>query len=193
MKHTHPIHWSADRDEVQDFEHTIRGPLMQGRGLIDGRVNESLKEPNAGRSRELDALAEYCNSLTTPISPHAAGPGALTTAAERGKAIFFSEATKCATCHSGPYFTDRKSYDVGTGGDDSTEKMGPKYDTPTLIRVYRSRGYLHHGKAKTLREVLTTSNAGDKHGATSQLKANEIDDLVEFLKSLPYDLTELNK
>ena len=35
MAHTHPIHWSADRDEVQDFEYTIRGPLMQGRGLCD--------------------------------------------------------------------------------------------------------------------------------------------------------------
>ena len=27
---THPLHWSADRDEVQDFEHTIQGKLMQG-------------------------------------------------------------------------------------------------------------------------------------------------------------------
>jgi hypothetical protein len=32
MAWTHPLHWSADRDEAQDFEHTIRGQLMQGRG-----------------------------------------------------------------------------------------------------------------------------------------------------------------
>src|SRR5581483_1378780 len=25
LAHTHPLHWSADRDEVQDFEYTIRG------------------------------------------------------------------------------------------------------------------------------------------------------------------------
>src|SRR6266852_3235850 len=34
LAHTHPIHWSADRDEVQDFEYTIRSQLMQGRGLF---------------------------------------------------------------------------------------------------------------------------------------------------------------
>src|SRR6516162_2973775 len=36
LAHTHPLHWSADRDEVQDFEYTIRGRLMQGSGLIRG-------------------------------------------------------------------------------------------------------------------------------------------------------------
>ena len=66
--------------------------------------------------------------------------------------------------------------------------MGPKYDTPTLLGVYRTAPYLHHGKAKTLRDVLTTCNKDDKHGKTSHLKANEIDELVAFLKSLPYEL-----
>jgi hypothetical protein len=46
---------------------------------------------------------------------------------------------------------------------------------------------LHDGRAKTLRDVLTTCNAGDKHGKTSHLKPGEIDDLVAFLKSLPYE------
>ncbi|MFG0332120.1 MAG: beta-propeller fold lactonase family protein, partial [Maioricimonas sp. JB049] len=71
MAHTHPIHWSADRDEVQDFEHAIRGPLMQGRGLIRGKLNDSLGEPNKGLSRELDALAAYANSHDVPLSPYA--------------------------------------------------------------------------------------------------------------------------
>src|SRR5260370_22444914 len=43
MAWTHPIHWSADRDEVQDFEHTIRSPLMQGRGLSRGPVLPALE------------------------------------------------------------------------------------------------------------------------------------------------------
>ena len=34
---------------------------------------------------------------------------------------------------------------------------------------------------------LTTQNQGDKHGKTSQLKTGEIDDLVMFLRSLPYE------
>ena len=35
--------------------------------------------------------------------------------------------------------------------------------------------------------MLTTCNKEDKHGKTSQLKPAEIDDLVAFLKSLPYE------
>ena len=46
--------------------------------------------------------------------------------------------------------------------------------------------YLHDG-GRNLRDVLTTCNKVDKHGKTSHLKANEIDDLVEFLKSLPFE------
>lgn len=188
MARTYPLHWSADRDELQDFEHTIRGPLMQGFGLVRGPAPGALAEPIAGRSRDLDALAAYCNSLEHRLSPHLTKEQKLTAAAERGRTLFFSAGTHCATCHSGPDYTDRQVHDVGTGNADPSEKMGPKYDTPTLLRAYRNREYLHHGKAKSLREVFTTFNQGDKHGITSHLKPNQIDDLVEFVKSLPYEL-----
>jgi hypothetical protein len=200
MAHTHPLHWSADRDEAQDFEYTIRGRLMQGRGLVRGEIKTKhgfekteLEEPLAGRSKDLDALAIYCNSFEFTLSTHIPGPGKLSAAAERGKRLFFSQEVGCASCHSGPYYTDSslqkpyKLHDVGTGTQDPTEKMGPKYDTPTLLGVYRTPPYLHHGKAKTLHEVLTTWNKEDKHGKTSHLKKEEVDDLVEFLKSLPYE------
>jgi DNA-binding beta-propeller fold protein YncE len=193
MAHTHPIHWSADRDEVQDFEHTIRGLLMQGQGLIRGPVNPSLGKPNAGLSRDLDALAAYSNTHEFTLSPHA--KGGLSEAAKRGRTVFFSDKTKCATCHSGPLFTDSKPrpindilrHDVGTGDADPGEKMGPAYDTPTLLGLYRTGPWLHHGMANTLQEVFTKYNSGDRHGVTSHLSAQEIDDLVEFLKALPYE------
>lgn len=188
---THPQHWSADRDETQDFEHTIRGPLMQGYGLIRGKVNQSLAAPNKGLSRELDALAAYTNSHRFTLSPHA--KGGLTDSAKRGRELFFNETIGCAKCHSGPFYTDSQSgkpsvlHDVGTGNDDPGEKMGPKYDTPTLLSLYRTAPYLHHGKAATLTDVLTTANKGDKHGKTSHLSREQVADLVEFLKALPYD------
>ena len=53
--------------------------------------------------------------------------------------------------------------------------------------IYRTAPYLHHGKAKTLQDVLTTFNKDDKHGKTSQLSEAELDDLVVFLKALPYE------
>jgi hypothetical protein len=190
MAWTHPIHWSADRDEVQDFEHTIRGPLMQGRGLISGRVQPELGPPNRGLSADLDALAAYANSHAWPLSPHA--KNGLSAAAQRGKALFYSSETRCATCHRGPLYTDStfqhpRSHDVGTGQDDPSEKLGPGYDTPSLLGVYRTAPYLHHGKAESLRDVLTTCNPGDRHGKTSHLSADQLADLVEFLKGLPYD------
>ena len=200
LAHTHPLHWSADRDEVQDFEYTIRGRLMQGIGLINGPIKPKqgfkpteLEEKTSGRSADLDALAIYTNSFDFTLSPHIPAPDKLSAEAQRGKTLFFSKEVACATCHSGPYYTDSslekpfKLHDVGTGRDDPTEKMGTKYDTPTLLGVYRSAPYLHDGSARTLRDVLTTCNKDDKHGKTSQLKANEVDDLVAFLKSLPYE------
>lgn len=191
MAWTHPIHWSADRDEVQDFEYTIRGNLMQGRGLLSGSLHKELGDPNAGRSRELDALAAYTNSHEFTLSPHA--KGGLSDAAQRGKEVFFSAETKCATCHSGPLYCDSQpgsmppKHDVGTGGDDPGEKMGPAYDTPSLLGAYRTAPYLHHGKAATLEEVLTSCNQGDRHGTTSHLSAEQVSDLAAFLKSLPYE------
>jgi YVTN family beta-propeller protein len=200
VAHTHPLHWSADRDEVQDFEYTIRGRLMQGRGLISGPIAPKrgfepveLDEHLAGRSKDLDALAIYTNSFDFTLSPHIPEPGKLSAAAERGKKLFFDKKVACAQCHNGPYYTDSSLnkpfnlHDVGTGDDDPTEKMGPKFDTPTLLGIYRTAPYLHNGKAKTLVDVLTTCNKSDKHGATSHLKSDEVGDLAAFLKALPYE------
>ncbi|MGV2338563.1 MAG UNVERIFIED_CONTAM: hypothetical protein LVR18_32570 [Planctomycetaceae bacterium] len=96
---THPVHWSADRDEVQDFEHTIRGLLMQGPGLLKGNLPDAMAEKITGRSQRLDALAAYTNSHRFTLSPHA--KGGLSPAAKRGQQIFLSSDTRCASCHSG--------------------------------------------------------------------------------------------
>ncbi|MBX9625651.1 MAG: c-type cytochrome [Gemmataceae bacterium] len=200
LAHTHPLHWSADRDEVQDFEYTVRGKLMRGRGLFDGTLKPrpnfltlaELDMDLSGKSKDLDALAIYTNSFESRLSPHAAGPGKLTPEAERGRTLFTSAAVGCASCHSGPYYTDSSlkrpyvTHDVGTG-DSPREKMGGKYDTPTLIGVYRTGPYLHDGRAKTLRDVLTTANPDDKHGRTGHLTPAEVNDVVAFLKSLPFE------
>jgi YVTN family beta-propeller protein len=199
LAHTHPLHWSGDRDEVQDFEYTIRSRLMQGYGLFKGPIRPKagyekaeLQQKLSGVSKDLDAMAIYCNSFDFPLSPHIPAPGKLYAAAERGKQVFFRKDVGCAQCHSGPYYTDSNLqkplfHDVGTGADDVTEKMGAKYDTPTLLGIYRTAPYLHHGKAKTLRDVITVYNKKDQHGKTNHLSGGEIDELVDFLSALPYE------
>ncbi|MEZ6123216.1 MAG: hypothetical protein R3C49_08595 [Planctomycetaceae bacterium] len=80
---THPLHWSADRDEVQDFEHTIRGKLMQVKGLLKGSLPDAMAEKISSRSNMLDALAVYTNSHGFTLSPHA--KNGLSEAAKRGQ------------------------------------------------------------------------------------------------------------
>ena len=56
--------------------------------------------------------------------------------------------------------------------------------TPTLIEIWRTAPYLHDGSAATLREMLTMANAQNRHGQTTQLTGEQLDDLIEYLLSL---------
>lgn len=127
------------------------------------------------------ALDEYLKSLQ-PIPSPLLVEGKLSPAGERGKELFFSQAVGCANCHEGPLYTDMKFHDVGTAG--KFDKPTDRFDTPSLIEIWRSAPYLHNGSAATVRDVLTGCNAGDRHGRVRQLKPEQIDDLCAFLLSL---------
>jgi cytochrome c peroxidase len=131
--------------------------------------------------KDAAAIDEYLKSLQPIPSPHLV-KGRLSAAAERGRKIFQSERTGCADCHKGKLLTDLKLHDVGTVG--RFDKETDRFDTPSLIEVWRSGPYLHDGRAATMRDVLTTCNVGDNHGVTSKLSPREIDELVEYLLSL---------
>ncbi len=113
-------------------------------------------------------------------SPHLV-KGKLSPAAKRGRKLFFDEKVGCADCHPGTPLTDLKSYDVGTTG--RFDHSANPFDTPSLIETWRSAPYLHDGRARTLREVLTTFQQDDEHGVTSHLTAKQLDDLTEFVLS----------
>jgi len=181
MIETYPLRWSAEWDESADSEFSVRFEQF-GTGLIhDGEMHPTLGTPNQGRSYDLDCLAAFIDSLTVPSRMHT-----LTLAEQRGKAIFESPATGCATCHPAPLYTDLQAHDVGTA-DAYGEWFGPLIDTPTLRFLYDSAPYLHDGSAATMRDVLTTANPDDEHGVTSHLTEQEIEDLIAFLLVLPYD------
>jgi sugar lactone lactonase YvrE len=195
------LHWTANFDEIQDFEHDLRGPF-QGTGLLSdadfhtGTRDQSLGDPKAGLSADLDALAAYVQSLTVrPPSPRRGPDGALPAAALRGRDLFRSDATGCTACHVGEALTDSgflapgrpRLHDVGTLGAGSGRRLGGPLtglDTPTLHGLWNSPPYLHDGSAGTLREVLTTRNPEDRHGRTSHLGAADLDDLEAYLLCL---------
>lgn len=201
-----PIHWSGNFDEIQDFEHDLRGPFG-GLGLLPDDVfhanglDAPLGAPKAGAGAELDALAAYVGTLDVfPPSPDRTPDGGLTAAAARGRALFESPETGCRECHGGPALTDSAFieahgagermpllHDVGTLGPGSGLRAGGPLtglDTPTLHGLWDSAPYLHDGSAPTLRALFIDRNDADRHGRTSALDTFAVDDLVAYLKSL---------
>jgi DNA-binding beta-propeller fold protein YncE len=187
---TPPLHFDGRLDEIQDTYHFTR-MVMGGHWFLPGeRMHKWLGEPNAKLNRDLDALAAYVESLK-PDKPALALPELLPRI-ERGREIFFSEKTRCSSCHSPPFYTDsgRRNgsrrfvlHDVGTR-DTLENKELRRLDTPSLLGLARSEPYLHDGRASTLEEVFTTFNRDDKHGRTSHLSQDDVRSLAEFLRYL---------
>ena len=99
----------------------------------------------------------------------------------RGRELFFTKEVACAECHRGPLYTDLRSHDLGSGGPLDRRC---DFDTPSLIECCATAPYLHDGRATTMMDVLTTFNPRDRHGKTSHLTKQALDDLVEYLLSL---------
>lgn len=182
---TLPSHWSGDLDELQDVEQTIRR-IQAGTGLVKGADNCSpscdLAAPNSGRSHDLDDLAAWMASLAPRTQPPLSAAEAA--AASRGALLFAAAETGCVDCHPPPLYTDGLRHDVGTG-DSPAERKGSLFNTPSLLGLAGTAPYLHDGRADTLTAVLTDANAADLHGRTSQLSAEEVQELATFLRSLP--------
>jgi cytochrome c peroxidase len=75
----------------------------------------------------------------------------------------------------------RTSFDVGTKGPYDTTAA---FDTPHLLGIAASAPYLHDGRAQSLEELWTLYNTNDLHGLSSYMNKIQLNDLVEFLKTL---------
>jgi DNA-binding beta-propeller fold protein YncE len=183
-----PVHWTANFDEIHDFEGDIRNS-QGGSGLLDdedwAETADALGAPKAGRSEQLDALAAYVATFRDyPRSPWRHDDGSLTAAARRGQLLF--QRLDCQTCHSGEHLTDSPEglrHDVGTLTEPSGARRGEALDgldTPTLYGLYASAPYLHDGSAATIADTLRVAG----HGDAQALSAAELADLEAFLLQL---------
>ena len=59
-----------------------------------------------------------------------------------------------------------------------------KFDVPHLNNIYDSAPYLHNGMANTLEEIWTVHNPYDTHGYTNDMTKDQLNDLIEYLKTL---------
>jgi hypothetical protein len=148
-------HWNGDRDEVEDFEFTLRellgasdcdgaedkpetcvGALTVRRFVADpADVRVDLSPlPNRTVSARLDHLGDYVYSLTAfPRNPNL-GPGGVSPsdAARRGRLIFNDPIVHCSFCHNGPsaarqQFTNKRP---NTSGYDTTQTPRADLNSP---------------------------------------------------------------
>lgn len=150
---------------------------------------------------DLDAITAYIktgikyppNLMNNPL-------GELTESQNRGRELF-NRATnnsgktipkndRCVTCHPPPFYTNLQLADVGTLAKSDDPIL---FDTPHLNNVFSSAPYLHDGRAETLEEIWTIYGEDDQHGYVNDMSKIQLNDLVEYLKSLRGPLYEKSK
>jgi YVTN family beta-propeller protein len=177
IKDTAPYKWNGSNPDLQ----TECGP----------RTERYFFRSQGFRGDDLEDLVAYIKSIPLRPNRYQLPDGKLTPAQTRGQEIFTRTAKKdgtpipdslqCFVCHSGPYYTNKRTADVGTG---KPTDRSPLVDTPQLTNVVNSAPYLHDGSARTLEEIWTVFNPKDKHGVTNDLTKDELNDLIEFLRTL---------
>lgn len=173
LSKTAPFHWNGEFEGLTQFMATTVNHRMGGVGV------------SAAMERQ---IAAFIDAQPTPDNPHRTAT--LNEQQLRGLAAFAK--AQCNTCHKGDTLTDNSFVDVGTFvkdgplRDDLRRFMHGGLNTPSLLGIARTAPYLHDGSAMTLKERLQRDQLrhNDLHGKVSQLSDAEMDDLVEYLKTL---------
>lgn len=162
LGHTAPFGWNGTADTVDGHLH-LTFQRLRGRGL---------------ESHEVAALEAFINTMRTPtVHVPTVGPEAERVA--RGKAVFESAETACATCHTAGGAVDGAGHDVGSK---ARADHDPKFDTPSLRFVSGTAPYFHDGRYRTLRELLVGSDG--KMGHTAHLSPEDLEALEAYMRTL---------
>jgi YVTN family beta-propeller protein len=139
---------------------------------------------------ELAAVDYYIGTIKLPPNRYRPLGAELTPAQRRGKHMFertmsndgevIPVENRCITCHPPPYYTHRLRTDVGTRMRYDSHGL---FDVPQLNNIYDSAPYLHNGIAPTLEEIWTIYNPDDLHGVTNDMTKDELNDLIEYIKT----------
>ena len=146
--------------------------------VVDHRENDDLV------TDKLPALQAYQYSISAPAAP----AGSFNIAAAARGRVIFSVKGQCASCHSGPLFTDNtidgrlhpQSASVAIDKDYVNRSATKQWRATPLKGIWQHPPYFHDGSAKTLGDVVTRYN-NVRH---LNLSASEKADLTEYLKSL---------
>lgn len=157
---TEPFAWDGTADTLQAQIHKSLTHTMQA----DDPPNDE----------QLTALAAYVETLAPPPSIDLMRGVQDPEALERGRQLFGN--LHCTNCHQPPVYTTPDTYDVGIHDKQGVREFNP----PTLLGVGQRGPYFHDNRAATLEDVFVKH----KHQLDDDLSANELRDLLSFLRSL---------
>jgi cytochrome c peroxidase len=167
---TAPYGWTGETDSLEEF--------------VAGTIVSHFEDEDPTPER-VAALTAYLESLDPPTTSF--DLGTMSAAAQRGQELFQGKGG-CVGCHGGPLFTDNDLHALGVpqaAGDQDPGAPNPPgaFNTPTLRDIANTAPYMHNGRLGTLREVVEFYNR-ESTVSPLELTEREIDDLVEYLKSL---------
>ena len=161
VKSTAPYSWNNDEKNLADHV-TVTFDRLNGEGI---------------RGVELDALTTYISGLPAPPALDI-GSGA-GDQLSRGAALFASNDTGCAQCHSGRQLTDGALHDVGSA---TAFDNGKTFGTPSLHLVGGAGPFFHDGRYATLKELL--ADPKNKMGRSAELSETDRNALEAYVRTL---------
>ena len=180
---------TADRNQVQDYWHTINieqggtfDPTTQATVLdaIAAFVNHAIPAPIPAddRSRDGRRAARPSSSARRRLQhvPRRAALHRLRRRQHDARSRGLVMLHDVGTCVTAGY------PDVEHDDIDGDARAACMFDTPSLVGVASSPPYLHDGSATTLRDVLEITRG--KMGDITGLSSADLDNLVEYLRSL---------
>lgn len=175
---------------TEPFKWNGKNPTLQ---FQDGpRFARVLMRTDPIPGPQLDELAAFIVHLPPVRSiPYSQLDKGLTPVQRRGRDLFFATRRtdgtpiprnrQCSSCHRPPLYTNRLISSVGT---QSARDPKDGFDTPHLIGIGASAPYLHDGRARTLEEIWTVYQKDDLHGVSSYWSKDQLNAIVEYLKTL---------
>jgi len=158
LRGSEPFHWDGEETDMNRLMTDVFVGRMSGPTLATDQIDTLLswidRQPRVPRAAHADPAA-----------------------VERGRALF-NDPTRaaCASCHSGTSFTNNATVDVGTGR---------AFQVPSLVGIGSRGPFMHNGCAKTLAGRFDAAcGGGDRHGRTSGMAPDEINDLISYLQSI---------
>ncbi len=156
------LHWSGEFSDLNALVQSTVTQVMGGDGLLIDH----------------HALMTYLTEMVQLPLP----PTQDAAAVDRGRSLFESPQSGCATCHSGPNYTDGQLHTVLKQGI-LPEQTPLNARTPSLIGVFLRAPYFHDGRSPDLVDLHTRADL-QGHGNVTKLSPQQLGELIVFIKSL---------